>query len=71
MAGRSDLSARDLRHNFARRLFEKSVDLSVVQHMLGHRNIATTARYIQPAQVDIAVAVEALVEDIDQDEQGD
>jgi integrase/recombinase XerD len=71
MAGRSDLSARDLRHNFALRLFEKSGDLSVVQHMLGHRNIATTARYIQPTQADMAVAVEALAEDIDQDEQRD
>jgi site-specific recombinase XerD len=71
MAGRSDLSARDLRHNFARRLFEKSGDLSIVQHILGHRNIATTARYIQPTQADIAVAVEALAEDWYQDEQRD
>jgi site-specific recombinase XerD len=60
MAGRSDLSARDLRHNLGRGLYEETKDITTVQHMLGHRSIATTIRYIKPTEKEIAVAVEQL-----------
>jgi integrase/recombinase XerD len=60
MAGRPDLSARDLRHNLGRGLYEETKDITAVQHMLGHRSIATTIRYIKPTDKEIAAAVEQL-----------
>ncbi len=45
-AGRPDLSVRDLRQHFAVSLYEKKKNLQLVQKALGHRNIATTARYV-------------------------
>jgi integrase/recombinase XerD len=60
MAGRPDLSARDLRHNLGRGLYEETKDITTVQHMLGHRSIATTIRYIKPTDKEIAEAVEQL-----------
>lgn len=36
------ISCHTFRHNFATRLFECGVDGKVIQHLLGHNNIATT-----------------------------
>ena len=63
-AGRPDLSARDLRHHFALGVYERNGNLAVVQRLLGHRNMATTARYIQPTDKEIAGAVEDLPENV-------
>ena len=64
MAGRSDLSAMALRHNLGRGLYEETKDITTVQHMLGHRNIASTIRYIKSADKEIAMAVEKLPENL-------
>lgn len=49
-AGRPDLSARDLRHHMAQVLFEKKKDLALVQQVLGHQHISTTARYAKSSE---------------------
>jgi integrase/recombinase XerD len=63
-AGREDLSARDLRRHLACELFRKKKELPVVQQMLGHRDPATTARYLQKAGKDLSIALEELPENV-------
>jgi len=48
--GRPELSADDLRHEFALRLHERTGDLALVQESLGHLHKATTARYVRTGQ---------------------
>lgn len=40
-----DVKCHDFRRTFATRLFEKNVDAIVIRDLMGHANIATTARY--------------------------
>jgi integrase/recombinase XerD len=42
---RRDVTPHALRHSYATRLIENGVDIRVVQILLGHANIATTAVY--------------------------
>lgn len=44
-AGLEHLSTHDLRRTFATRLLDAQVDITTVQHMMGHASIATTALY--------------------------
>lgn len=69
------LATHSLRKSFAQRLYEASGDIYLVQELLGHRNIATTQKYIgvsyatakQAVEV-IAVGAEALRNDADASE---
>lgn len=47
-----------LRHTFAKRVLDKGGQLTVVQRLLGHARLETTARYVQPGWSDLARAVE-------------
>jgi integrase len=64
LIGRPELSARDLRRHLAHELYAKTHNPPVVQQVLGHRNLATTARYVQATEEEIQAALEQLSENI-------
>ena len=45
-----------LRHSFARYLHENKVDIKTIQKLMGHKNIATTAHYVDP-DIDQVISV--------------
>ena len=54
------LTPHDLRHTCAKRMLDEGAPLTVVQRILGHRRLATTARYVQPGWGDLEDAVETI-----------
>lgn len=58
-AGIADFRFHDLRHTAATRVLRQTGNLRLVQRLLGHANIATTARYSHVTQDDLRAALEA------------
>jgi len=54
------IATHSLRKSFAQRVYEHSGDIYLVQELLGHRNVATTQKYIGISYASARQAVEAI-----------
>ena len=54
------LATHSLRKSFAQRLYDRTGDIFVVQEMLGHRNVATTQKYLGVNYASVRQAIEEI-----------
>ena len=54
------LATHSLRKSFAQRLYDRTGDIFAVQEMLGHRNVATTQKYLGVNYATVREAVEEM-----------
>lgn len=62
------VTVHTLRHSFATHLLEQGVDIRVIQHILGHRQITSTARYARVA-TDAIRQIQSPLERLELDER--
>jgi len=58
-AGITDLRFHDLRHTFGSDLINSGADLQTVKLLMGHKNIASTVRYVHPTEERLRKFIEA------------
>ena len=54
------LGTHSMRKSFAQRLYSQTNDIFVVQEMLGHKNVATTQKYLGVNYAEVREALEAM-----------
>ena len=54
------LATHSLRKSFVQRLYDRTGDIFAVQEMLGHRNVATTQKYLGVNYASVRKAVEEM-----------
>ena len=54
------LATHSMRKSFAQRLYDRTSDIFAVQEMLGHRNVATTQKYLGVNYANVRKAVEEM-----------
>ena len=54
------LATHSLRKSFAQRLYDKTGDIFAVQEMLGHKNVATTQKYLGVNYASVRQAIEEM-----------
>jgi integrase len=59
-AGIEDFRFHDLRHTAATRTLRAAGNLKTIQHMMGHKDIASTLRYTRSDVADVRAAMEAV-----------
>ena len=57
------IATHSLRKSFAQRLYEQTGDIFAVQEMLGHKNVATTQKYLGVNYASVRKAVEEMAVD--------